>query len=172
MPDIFGILFDGSVREVAHIGNVEHRFRRPLFRATLQLIHYLAVHVAAVRVASTLIVIAKVNQRIYWIAVTAALPVKDIRCQSASVPDVALHLFIIVAGLICNPAYRQQHHSSAVLPKTKIFSSPTCSCVSTFAIQRTNGERAVQEQISYCTGARKLRIPPARNLLQTGRQRE
>ena len=70
MPDIFRVLLDRPVRrEVAHVGNIQHRLIGPLFRVLIQLVDaILAVHIATI-VRQNLVVVAKVNQRIQQVAV-------------------------------------------------------------------------------------------------------
>ena len=74
MPDMVGILFNRAVRrEVAHIGDIQHRFIGPLLRMTVQLIHLiLTIHVATV-IRQNLIVVAEVNQRIQQVTVASRL---------------------------------------------------------------------------------------------------
>ena len=74
MPDMVGILFNSAVRrEVAHIGDIQHRFIGPLLRMTVQLIHpILTIHVATV-IRQNLIVVAEVNQRIQQVTVASRL---------------------------------------------------------------------------------------------------
>ena len=63
MPDVFGVLFDRPVRrEVAHVGDINHRLGGPLFRVAIQFVNLiLAVNVAAI-IRQNLIVVAKVDQ--------------------------------------------------------------------------------------------------------------
>lgn len=50
MPDMIGVLFDSTVRrEVAHIGNVQHRFCGPLFLKLVEFIDFiLTIDIAAI----------------------------------------------------------------------------------------------------------------------------
>ena len=42
MPDMIGVLFDRTVRrEVAHIGNVQHRFCGPLFLTLVEFVDFI-----------------------------------------------------------------------------------------------------------------------------------
>ena len=66
MPNIIGILFDRTVRrEVTHIGNVQHRFCGPLFLTLVEFVNFILTHPHSCDIpASTLVVIAEVDQRI------------------------------------------------------------------------------------------------------------
>ena len=74
MPDMVGVFLNRTVRrEIAHVGDIMHRFHRPLFRMTIQLIHLiLAIHIATV-IRQHLIMVTKVDQRIQQIAIATRL---------------------------------------------------------------------------------------------------
>ena len=62
MPDMIGVLFDSTVRrEVAHIGNVQHRFCGPLFLKLVEFVDFiLTIDIAAI-IRQYLVVIAEVD---------------------------------------------------------------------------------------------------------------
>src|SRR5699024_2597219 len=70
MPDMISVLFDCTVRrEVAHIGNVQHRFCGPLFLKLVKFVDFiLTIDIAAI-IRQYLVVIAEVDQRINQIAI-------------------------------------------------------------------------------------------------------
>lgn len=74
MPDMIGVLFDSTVRrEVAHIGNVQHRFCGPLFLKLVEFVDFiLTIDIAAI-IRQNLIVIAEVDQRINQIAIATRI---------------------------------------------------------------------------------------------------
>ena len=74
MPDMISVLFDSTVRrEVAHIGNVQHRFCGPLFLKLVEFVDFiLTIDIAAI-IRQYLVVIAEVDQRINQIAIATRI---------------------------------------------------------------------------------------------------
>lgn len=89
MPDMIGVLFDSTVRrEVAHIGNVQHRFCGPLFLKLVEFIDFiLTIDIAAI-IRQYLVVIAEVDQRINQIAIATRI---DLACATSSASSKLIH---------------------------------------------------------------------------------
>ncbi|VED45780.1 Uncharacterised protein [Raoultella terrigena] len=136
MPDMVGILFNRPVRrEVAHIGDVEHRFVGPLFRVTVELVHLILTIDVATIIRQHLIVVAKVNQRIQQVAIAAGLRRTEQAGTDLRQRLMQLRILLVVVARFVAAA-AQRLNLLRVLPKMKIFSSPTCSSISTLAPSR------------------------------------
>lgn len=109
MPDMISVLFDSTVRrEVAHIGNVQHRFCGPLFLKLVKFVNFiLTIDIAAI-IRQYLVVIAEVDQRINQIAIAPGSSGLNTPLRFASAPDAAPHLSHSIHA-VCSP-------DDAVLP--------------------------------------------------------
>ncbi len=135
MPDIFRVLLDRPVRrEVAHgwqYSTSPHRPTLPGFDTARR--RDPAVQHSYDSPPRNLVVVAKVNQRIQQVAVapgSAGLktPVPILRQRL-----VELFILLVIFSVVCNRCDVAPPPLPRCCRKIKIFSSPTCSCISTFA---------------------------------------
>ena len=89
MPDMIGVLFDSTVRrEVAHIGNVQHRFCGPLFLKLVEFIDFILSEEVQNIWGSTL-----TNRPVLKDAATSEFmtPMSDIYVIEEDIPYVSSH---------------------------------------------------------------------------------
>ncbi len=137
---MLGILFDRAVRgEVAHVGDVVHRFGGPLLRLLIQLIDpVLTVHIAT-EIGQYLIVVAEVNQRIHQVTVTPRLA----RAEHAG-GDLRQHLaqlfilLVVVARAVALTAQRL-HLFSRVAKDKEVIRPHVFLHLHVSPVQRTDG---------------------------------